>query len=361
MSWEKLRQTIATEAARLLVQRKANDLYSARKQAARNLTRKRLPPHQLPSNSEIQVQLFEQSGLFREEREISRRIEIRLAALDLMDKLSSFPLRVTGDVLENHISTGAEISLLLLAHDLPEVESHLPDFNLKSRLEKHPPPGSVRLLGTLSGFYHFPFHIQIFDATTLPPWQDSDPYTWDTAQLRDILQTATPSNYDAPSAEPDEDQYHPEFFDVLRMYLQPLEKVRFNIKAHPEGDALYHSLQVFERARLVCPYDEEFLLASLLHDVGYGLDRRHPQDALEHALRDLVTTRTWFLLEHQAEGHAYLTSGKMRRGCAKSEHRDDLVLLARCDLEGRERGGEAPTLDDALAYLEELPHAWDEE
>jgi len=34
---------------------------------------------------------------------------------------------------------------------------------------------------------------------------------------------------------------------------------------HPEGDALYHSLQVFELAREARPYDEEFLLAALLH------------------------------------------------------------------------------------------------
>ena len=37
---------------------------------------------------------------------------------------------------------------------------------------------------------------------------------------------------------------------------------------HPEGDVLYHSLQVFELARQKLPYDEEFLLAALLHDVG---------------------------------------------------------------------------------------------
>ena len=38
------------------------------------------------------------------------------------------------------------------------------------------------------------------------------------------------------------------------------------------SDALYHSLQVFELAREERPYDEEFLLAALLHDVGKAID-----------------------------------------------------------------------------------------
>ena len=40
---------------------------------------------------------------------------------------------------------------------------------------------------------------------------------------------------------------------------------------HPEGDALYHSLQVFDLACEESPYDEDFLLAALLHDVGKAM------------------------------------------------------------------------------------------
>ena len=55
--------------------------------------------------------------------------------------------------------------------------------------------------------------------------------------------------------------------------LLPLENVKESPKYHPEGDALYHSLQVFDLACDALPYDEEFLLAALLHDVGKGIDR----------------------------------------------------------------------------------------
>ena len=71
-------------------------------------------------------------------------------------------------------------------------------------------------------------------------------------------------------------------YPVFRMLLLPLENVQGSPVYHPEGDVLYHSLQVFELARDRRPYDEEFLLAALLHDVGKGLDRsRHVEAALD--------------------------------------------------------------------------------
>src|SRR5262249_61341053 len=60
-------------------------------------------------------------------------------------------------------------------------------------------------------------------------------------------------------------------FAIYRMRLVPLESVKQNPKDHPEGDALYHSLQAFQLARERRPYDEGFLLAALLHDVGKAL------------------------------------------------------------------------------------------
>ena len=39
------------------------------------------------------------------------------------------------------------------------------------------------------------------------------------------------------------------FPDCSRSLLLPLENVKGRLKYHPEGDALYHSLQVFDLAR----------------------------------------------------------------------------------------------------------------
>ncbi|MEX0978447.1 MAG: HD domain-containing protein, partial [Pirellulales bacterium] len=71
-------------------------------------------------------------------------------------------------------------------------------------------------------------------------------------------------------------------FAVYRMLLLPLETVHQDPTRHPEGDALYHSLQVFDLARNALPYDEEFQVAALLHDVGKAVGpRQHIATALE--------------------------------------------------------------------------------
>jgi HD superfamily phosphodiesterase len=81
-----------------------------------------------------------------------------------------------------------------------------------------------------------------------------------------------------------------------------LENVRQNPAWHPEGDALYHSLQVFELARDRLPWDEEFLLAALLHDVGKAIDPSDHVAAALEALEGSITDRTRFLIEHHMDG-----------------------------------------------------------
>ena len=81
---------------------------------------------------------------------------------------------------------------------------------------------------------------------------------------------------------------------VFRSLLLPLEIVQQNAKHHPEGDVLYHLLQVFELARDARPYDEEFLLAALLHDVGKGIDPYDHVAAGLSMMEGFLTERTQF-------------------------------------------------------------------
>ena len=146
-------------------------------------------------------------------------------------------------------------------------------------------------------------------------------------------------------------------FQVYESLLLPLENVRQPLAYHPEGDALYHSLQVFDLARDERPYDEEFLLAALLHDVGKAIDADDHVAAGLEALEDMVSERTAWLIEHHMLAHG-LADGSLGRRAARrlreSEHFEDLMLLGRCDRDGRLPGVEVPELDEALDYIREL-------
>ncbi len=143
-------------------------------------------------------------------------------------------------------------------------------------------------------------------------------------------------------------------FQIYEALLLPLENVRQHLKYHPEGDALYHSLQVFDHARDELPYDEEFLTAALLHDVGKAIDPADHVAAGLEALADIVTERTAWLIEHHMLTHAIADQtigSRAHRRLRESENYDDLVLLGECDRAGRQPGVEAPELDEAMEYL----------
>ena len=141
------------------------------------------------------------------------------------------------------------------------------------------------------------------------------------------------------------------------MLLLPLEEVKQSPRYHPEGDVLYHSLQVFELARDQRPYDEEFLLAALLHDIGKGIDPADHVAAGLAALDGLITDRTRFLIENHMLAHDYQTGKlppKARRRLEASPDFEDLLLLREVDDAGRVPGAAVGTVDEALDYLKEL-------
>ena len=146
-------------------------------------------------------------------------------------------------------------------------------------------------------------------------------------------------------------------FQIYEMLLLPLENVKESPQYHPEGDALYHSLQVFDLARDELPYDEEFLLAALLHDVGKAIDRHDHVAAGPGGPGGPHHAADGLAIAHHMQGQDLLdgTLGvRARRRLEASEDFEELKLLARCDRQGRQCGVEAPELSEAIEYLREL-------
>ena len=146
-------------------------------------------------------------------------------------------------------------------------------------------------------------------------------------------------------------------FDALAAEVAVLATVRQNRQKCPEGDALEHSLQVFDLVHRERPFDEELLTAALVHDVGRAIDRADAVAATLEAVGDLVTDRTKWLVEMlpAARGHVEQTLGHRARKRLES-HPDflDVLLLAEADRRAHQRGYTAPTLDEAIGILRAL-------
>jgi hypothetical protein len=171
-------------------------------------------------------------------------------------------------------------------------------------------------------------------------------------ELAELLGESTTSSMMA-----DQESIEHDRFLVFQMLLEPLEQIRPNSQAHPEGDLLYHSLQVFQLARDASPYDDELLLAALLHDVGRAIDRKRHIEAALDVLGEMVSQRTAWLIEHHAIGRGVLDQSigvRARRRLEASEDFDDLMLLCRADRDGRQRGIVVPDIEEALDCIRAL-------
>jgi predicted HD phosphohydrolase len=181
------------------------------------------------------------------------------------------------------------------------------------------------------------------------------------AELEELLRAEGPEHDLEAEVESLED--HIDRFELYRHLLQPLKGVKQGARYHPEGDALYHSLQVFELARAERPYDEEFQTAALLHDTGKAIDPADHVTAALQALEGAITERTSRLIAHHMEAQSYRVGtlgGRARARLRQMEDFDDLMLLCDCDRKGRVPGAEVCELSEALDALRRLADELDE-
>jgi hypothetical protein len=349
MNRSKLRRQIAWEAARLMYSRQESEYYTAKKKAARQICKGWVKPADLPSNTEVRDQIQTLARLFEGESRTDNLLAMRLAALAMMRRLSPFRPRLIGSVLTGHVRQGSDIDLHVFS-DTAEAITHLLDQDgldytvERKQVRKH---GEERIFTHVHLVDTFPFELTIY-ATDQAHYAFKSSITGkpieraSIAELEQFLGREYP-DLDLAAAE-EEAANQVDRFQVFEALLLPLENVKGPLRFHPEGDMLYHSLQVFDHARDQMAYDEEFLTAD---HVAAGLD----------ALDGFITERTAWLIEHHMLAHelADRTLGaRARRRLEQSEHFEDLVLLGKCDRAGRQPGVEAPELDEAINYLREL-------
>ncbi|MCA9184158.1 MAG: HD domain-containing protein [Pirellulaceae bacterium] len=361
-SFSKVRRQIAWEAARLMYERHESEYYRAKMKAARRICRGWVKPIDLPSNAEIrdQVQLF--ARLYEGDQRDRDLLEMRLEALRMMRLLRKYRPRLIGSVLTGHIRRGSDIDLHLFADGVEGITAALDSEGFVYDVERK----RVRKQGEERIFTHvhvqdrFPFELTVY-ASNLAHFVFRSSITGKAIERASIAQLEKFLEHEYPELDIDhavlEVSEQVDRFQIFEMLLLPLENVKQSPKYHPEGDALYHSLQVFDHACDALPYDEEFLLAALLHDIGKAIDPHDHVGAGIEALEGFITPRTKWLIEHHMDAQAFLDGtlgARARRRLQADESYEELLLLAECDRAGRQRGVEVPDVDDALRYIRDL-------
>lgn len=385
----RIRKQIAFLAAQLMYSRQETEYFTAKRKAAKQLgVEYRFRPADLPSNAEIRDQIQAMARMLEGEKRLDRLQDMRIEALRMMRKLARFRPRLIGSVWTGHVRQGSDIDLHLFSDSVAIVTDTLDEFGLKytvehKRIVKKPPrrhrgasaatvsmPSSPMSQQSSHSDERIFTHIHIedrfaFELTLYP--EDKVHYVFKSSITGKAIERASIAELEAflKSEDPDIDldravehvEDHVDRFELYRMLLAPLEGVKQNPRYHPEGDALYHSLQVFELARAERGYDEEFLLAALLHDVGKAIDPADHVEAALQALEGTITGRTAELIEHHMNAHAYRAGtlgGRKRSRLQESEEFDDLMLLSELDKKGRQPGADVCELNEALEYIRAL-------
>jgi hypothetical protein len=362
MADARLRQSIAFEAARLMYERLETEYFTAKRKAAKRLCRGPIKPGDLPSNAEIRDLIQHFARLHEGEQRTRNLRDMRLQALKIMRLLCAFKPRLIGSVMTGHVRQGSDIDIHLFSDGVDRITSLLEGegyiFEVeRKRVVKH---NESRLFTHIHLTDRFPVELTVYP-------EDKAHYVFKSSVTGKAIERASVRELEEliqrehaeidiharlADANEEADPYH--FFQLL---LQPLESVKQTPRYHPEGDVLYHLLQVFELAKQARPYDEEFLLAALLHDVGKGIDPTDHVGAALQALDGLITDRTRFLIENHMlaqEIKAGTIGHRQRLRLEASEDFEDLMLLRDLDDQGRVPGAPVGTIDEALEYLRTL-------
>jgi len=358
----RLRKQIALEAAKMMYTRMETEYYTAKRKAARGLRLgSRLRPSDLPSNREIRDQILGLAVLHEGEARTRRLCDMRLYALWLMRQLARFRPRLIGSVCSGHVRKGSDIDIHVFSDTLAAVTLALDQVALRyeterKRVLKH---NEERTFTHVHVHGRYEAELTVY-AETLVSYVFKSSITGKGMESATIQELAQIMAREHPGVDVEDgvaaQEAESERFEMFKLLLLPLEDVGGG-PHHPEGDALYHSLQAFDLAREVRAWDVDFVLAALLHDVGKAIDPADHAAAGAEAVSGLVSDRVLFLVRHHMDALA-LGKGELGRRAARrlreSPHFDDLMELRDLDSDARHAGRIVDSLEEALDYLKDL-------
>ena len=353
-------------AASLMYAREESEYLTAKRKAAGQLRIDwKYAPKDLPSNAEIREQVLLLANMLEGDRRGEDLRDMRMLARQTMRLLEPFRPRLIGSTLTGHVRKGSDIDLHVFTDHLPALTDVLDDHGLAYTIEQK----NITKLGQSNVYTHvhldgrYPIELTVYTRaehrTVFRSSITGKPI--ERANLTE-LETLLPQWYPGIDLEADGLGLgeQPLNTAMLRLLLSPLESVKQNPAYHPEGDALYHSLQVFELARAEREWDVELCLAALVHDVGKAIDPADHVGAGVEALAGLVSERVLTLMAHHMEAHIYRAGtlgARARRRLEQLADFEDLLLLSELDQAGRVRGVAVCTLDEALDWLADADSA----
>jgi len=287
---------------------------------------------------------------------------MRLEALRMMRLLATFRPKLMGSVLTGHIRQGSDIDIHVFTDHVSWLTAVLDENNQRYTIQRKRivKQNDERIFTHVHIQDRCNFELTLYDENKIN-------YAFKSSITGKAIERATipeveellRQEYSGVELDSEVERLddHIDCFDLYRLLLEPLADVKQNAAYHPEGDALYHSLQVFELARDRRPWDEEFITAALLHDVGKAIDPSDHVAAGLSALEGAITDRTQFLIAHHMDAHAHRDGSLGHRAKLRLQESDDfedLMLLQELDRAGRRRGVEVCTIAQALEYIRSM-------
>jgi hypothetical protein len=339
--------------------RHESEFYRAKNKAAQRICKGWVKPSDLPSNAEIRDEIQTFARLHEGEKRSDNLLQMRLVALRVMRLLERFKPKLIGSTLTGHVRRGSDIDIHVFSDSIEAITMTLDEQLLFYDVERK----RVRKDGKERVYTHihlrdlFPLELTVYEAS-LGSHVFKSSITGKAIERASLPQIEQLLASEYPELAVDESleqmEEMPDRFQLFTALLLPLENVKQHPKYHPEGDVLYHSLQVFDLANDQLPYDEEFLLAALLHDVGKGIDPHDHVVAGLEALEGFISERTAWLIEHHMDAHRILDGtigSRAHRRLRENESYEDLLLLCECDRGGRVSGIQASELEEAIEAI----------